>query len=217
VGRRQAAAHAILGYRMKHPLALALILIATVAGLAAWWSSRATDTGAPLTPAEATPSSSPALSTLQATPQAQAHRERERFEADARDFFARASSLRPVERSERADALSRQIDRYEGDGGLSAGEAVLLRTALVKATVDDPAQQAEEVAAIAERYRTHADQRMAAFAAQQRSDPRFQTYKAREVQVVAEVMAMTSFPAGLTRDQYLRQRLQEERERAYAP
>jgi hypothetical protein len=31
------------------------------------------------------------------------------------------------------------------------------------------------------------------------------------------VMASTSIPAGLTRDQYLRQRLQEERERAYAP
>ncbi|PPJ42405.1 hypothetical protein C0063_03735 [Pseudoxanthomonas sp. KAs_5_3] len=167
--------------------------------------------------ADATPSASLAVAGLQATPQAKEHRERERFEADAKDFFARASSLRPVERNERAEALSRQIDHYEGHGGLSAGEAVLLRTALVKATVEDPARQVEEVAAIADRYRTHADQRMAAFAAQQRSDPRFQAYKTREAQVVAEVMAMTSVPAGLTRDQYLRQRLQEERERAYAP
>lgn len=122
-----------------------------------------------------------------------------------------------MERSERADALKRQIDRYEAAAGLSAGEALLLRTALVKATVDDPAQQAAEVAVIADRYRAHADQRMAAFAAQQANDPRFQSYKAREAQVVAEVMAATTIPAGLTRDQYLRQRLQEERERAYAP
>lgn len=183
-----------------------------------WWKRE--DAGVS---AEAHPSSaaldapSPALASLQATPQARAYRDRQRFEADARDFFARAASLRAVERSERAGALTRQIDAYEAAGGLSAGEAVLLRTALVRATVDDPARQAEEVAAIAERYRTHADQRMAAFAARQANDPRFQAYKTREAQVVAEVMAMTSVPAGLTRDQYLRQRLQEERERAYAP
>lgn len=201
---------------MKHPLAWALIL-ATAAGGALWWQSHATRSPSSSAVADATPSASLAVAGLQATPQAKEHRERERFEADAKDFFARASSLRPVERSERAEALSRQIDHYEGLGGLSAGEAVLLRTALVKATVDDPARQAEEVAAISDRYRTHADQRMAAFAAQQRSDPRFQAYKTREAQVVAEVMAMTSIPAGLTRDQYLRQRLQEERERAYAP
>lgn len=183
-----------------------------------WWKRE--DAGVS---ADAHPSSaaldvpSPTLASLQATPQARAFRDRQRFEAEARDFFARAASLRAVERSERADALTRQIDVYEAAGGLSAGEAVLLRTALVRATVDDPARQAEEVAAITERYRTHADQRMAAFAAQQANDPRFQAYKTREAQVVAEVMAMTSVPAGLTRDQYLRQRLQEERERAYAP
>ena len=178
------------------------------------------DPGTPVAPpssVEAADAVSSPLASLQATPQAQEHLERQRFEADAKDFFARSASLRAVERSERADALTRQIDKYEAAGGLSAGEAVLLRTALVKATVDDPARQAEEVAAIADRYRAHADRRMAAFLEQQRNDPRFQAYKAREAQVVAEVMAATTIPAGLTRDQYLRQRLQEERERAYAP
>ena len=203
---------------MKKVLTLLVPLVVLVAAVL-WWKND-TSEAAPTTaagiavPADA-PSSAPV--SLQVTPQAQAHRERQRFEAEAKDFFARAPSLRAVERSERADALSRQIDRYEAIGGLSAGEAVLLRTALVKATVDDPAQQAAEVAVIADRYRARADQRMAAFAAQQASDPRFQSYKAREAQVVAEVMASTTIPAGLTRDQYLRQRLQEERERAYAP
>ena len=183
-----------------------------------WWKREDAGVSADAHPSSATlDAPSPALASLQATPQARAYRDRQRFEADARDFFARAASLRAVERSERSGALTRQIDAYEAAGGLSAGEAVLLRTALVRATVDDPARQAEEVAAIAERYRTHADQRMAAFAAQQANDPRFQAYKTREAQVVAEVMAMTSVPAGFTRDQYLRQRLQEERERAYAP
>jgi len=204
---------------MKKLLTL-LVPLLVLAAAVLWWKNDASDTppanaSGSMVPARDTPSST--LASLQATPQAQAHRDRQRFEADAKDFFARAPSLRAVERSERADALTRQIDHYEAEGGLSAGEAVLLRTALVKATVDDPAQQAEAVAAIADRYRAHADQRMAAFAAQQASDPRFQAYKTREAEVVAEVMAMTSVPAGLTRDQYLRQRLQEERERAYAP
>lgn len=202
---------------MKKLLTL-LVPLLVFAAIVLWWKNGASD-AVPTIAHSAVPAEAPssALASLQGTPQAQAHRDRQRFEADAKDFFARAPSLRAVERSERADALTRQIDRYEMDGGLSAGEAVLLRTALIKATVDDPAQQAAEVAAIADRYRARADQRMAAFAAQQANDPRFRAYKTREAQVVAEVMAMTSVPPGLTRDQYLRQRLQEERERAYAP
>lgn len=203
---------------MKKLLTLLVPLLVFVAAVL-WW--KRDDAGMPVdamrTPSDTVDTSPPALASLQTTPQAQAHRERKRFETDAKDFFARAPSLRAVERSERADALTRQIDRYEAAGGLSAGEAVLLRTALIKATVDDPAEQTAAVAEMADRYRAHADQRMAAFAAQQANDPRFQSYKTREAQVVSEVMAMTSIPAGLTRDQYLRQRLQEERERAYAP
>lgn len=203
---------------MKKLLTLLVPLLVFMAAVL-WW--KRDDAGMPAdamrTPSDTVDKSPPALASLQTTPQAQAHRERQRFETDAKDFFARAPSLRAVERSERADALTRQIDRYEAAGGLSAGEAVLLRTALIKATVDDPAEQAAAVAEMADRYRAHADQRMAAFAAQQATDPRFQSYKTREAQVVSEVMAMTSIPAGLTRDQYLRQRLQEERERAYAP
>jgi len=202
---------------MKKLLTLLVPCVVFVAALG-WWTRD--DAGTPASPpssAEIVDTAPSPLASLQATPQAQEHRERQRFEADAKDFFARSASLRAVERSERADALTRQIDKYEAACGLSAGEAVLLRTALVKATVDDPARQAEQVAAIADRYRAHADRRMAAFLEQQRNDPRFQAYKAREAQVVAEVMAATTIPAGLTRDQYLRQRLQEERERAYAP
>lgn len=200
---------------MKATFVSLVVLACLAVAVMEFWPARWV--ASPPPPSATTTAAAPALDTLQATPQAQAHRERQRFEADAKDFFARAPSLRAVERSERADALSRQIDRYEAEDGLSAGEAVLLRTALIKATVDDPAEQAAAVAEMADRYRAHADQRMAAFATQQASDPRFQSYKAREAQVVSEVMAMTSIPAGLTRDQYLRQRLQEERERAYAP
>ena len=44
------------------------------------------------------------------------------------------------------------------------------------------------------------------------SDPMFQLYKVRESQVVAEVMSLQTIPDGLSREEYLRRRLQAERE-----
>ena len=109
-----------------------LVPCAVLAAAIVWWKRG--DPGTPVAPpssVEAADAVSSPLASLQATPQAQEHLERQRFEADAKDFFARSASLRAVERSERADALTRQIDKYEAACGLSAGEAVLLRTALV--------------------------------------------------------------------------------------
>lgn len=199
---------------------LAIAALAAAGLAAAGW--RADQVGPPAPSALpaaslAAPGTPRAQAALLASPQAQRYRQRAGFEWEMRDFFAASASLGAVERDERARALSAQLDHYERSGGVSAGEALLLRTALVQATVPDPAQQAERLAAIAEGYRARAEQGMAAHTARQRSDPRFQAYKAREAQVVAEVMAMPSVPGGMTRDAYLRQRLQEERERAYAP
>lgn len=157
----------------------------------------------------------PELAALRASPQAQTLRERQDFEARAKRFLQNSSSLGEVERSEQARALIRSIDHYERNGGLSAGEALLLRSGLIKATVADEQQQAMQTAELMERYRTAADRRMADHLAQQQRDPKFQDYKTRERAIVAEVMAMQQFPGGLTRDEYLRQRLQQAREIAY--
>lgn len=160
----------------------------------------------------ATPPSSQALL---ATPQAQQYRQRQRFQHEARQFFAQAERLPAGERERRAQALQRDIDAYEGAGELSAGETVLLRVALIRATVADPARQAELVEVLAARYRGEAERRNAQWLQQQAQDPRFRDYKRREQEIVAEVMAMRAFPGGLSRDEYLRQRLQAERERVY--
>ena len=94
-------------------------------------------------------------------------------------------------------------------------ETMLLRAALVEAGSATAAEQAARMAALVERYRADAARREAAFVAQQQADPRMQRYKAREKAVVAEVMAMKDIPGGLTRNEYLRQRLLLERERAF--
>ncbi|MEO6102894.1 MAG: hypothetical protein ABIP44_04550 [Pseudoxanthomonas sp.] len=194
---------------------LALLVLLSVAG---WMATRASP-DASATTRLAMPgvidASNPRIDALKGSPQAQAWEERQAFEARARRFMRDASRLGAVERSEQARALSASIDRYESQGGLSAGESLLLRTGLIKATMDDETRQAEQIAALMEDYRQHADQRMDAYATQHAGDPRFQDYKARERAIVAEVMALRDIPGGITRNDYLRQRLQQARESAY--
>ena len=169
-------------------------------------ATQADSTGAP---------SSARLQALENTPQAREWLGQQRFEREARAFVRDAARLPTAERERRAQALETQIDAREKSGELSAGDTVLLRAALIEARSGSEAEQKARLAALAERYRADAARREAAFVAQQQADPRMQRYKAREKTVVAEVMAMTIIPGGLTRDQYLRQRLQREREIAF--
>lgn len=202
---------------MKTKAALIIGVVIALA-CAGWAVSKRTSPDASLgvdsTTAAAT-ATDPQLAALQTSPQARAFRERQDFEARANRFLRYAPKLGAVERSEQARALTASIDRYELDGGLSAGEALLLRSGLIKATVTNEAQQAAQIAELMERYRARADQRSAEYLAQHQGDPEFQDYKTRERAVVAEVMALREIPGGLSRDEYLRQRLQQERERAY--
>jgi len=136
--------------------------------------------------------------------------ERARFNERAREFFAQAPALSPVEARQRAADLSQELARIEQSGGLSAGETFLLRAGLIRSTVADERQQATQIRALKERYEVDARQRNALAAAQ--SDPMFQLYKVRESQIVAETLSLQTIPNGLSRDEYLRRRLQVERE-----
>ena len=204
---------------MRKPVLIATTLTAAALAAAvgsAVWARR--DAGVAPAPAPASASSAAAPAQAQpllATPQARQYRERQQFQREARQFFDQAARLPAGERERRAQALQQGIDAYERAGELSAGETVLLRVALIRATVADPARQAELVEALAVRYRGEAERRNAQWAQQQAQDPRFRQYKQREREIVAEVMAMGAIPNGLSRNEYLRQRLQAERERAY--
>lgn len=91
---------------------------------------------------------------------------------------------------------------------MSAGEVFLLRAGLIRATEPDERQQAAQIRALKERYERDSRQR----SAQAQSDPMFDLYKVREREIVAEVMSLQTIPGGLSRDEYLRRRLQAERE-----
>lgn len=167
-------------------------------------------------PAAGSPSAAAGVDPSRARAALAAQEARRRFEARLRDFLARAATLDAAERARVAEALDAEVEAEELASRLSADEARLLRLALIERGVADPAERLRRSEALAEAYRLEAERRRRAFEAAQARDPAFTAYKAREAAVVAEVMALQAIPGGLSRDQYLRQRLQAERERAYA-
>lgn len=132
--------------------------------------------------------------------------DRARFNEQAREFFAQAPGLSPEEARQRAKVLSQELSRIEQAGGLSAGETFLLRAGLIRATEPDEQMQAAQLRALKERYEADSRARGA------QSDPMFELYKAREREIVAEVLSLQTIPDGLSREEYLRRRLQAERE-----
>jgi hypothetical protein len=137
------------------------------------------------------------------------------FERDMRRFLRDQQEMNAADRKRQAIALGHRIDEREKNKHLNAGEGLKLKMALIRAMEPDEEKQALQIAELILRYKTRAEHQQAAFVAEQQRDPRFQSYKAREAQIVAEVQAMRSFPAGMSRDEYLRQRLLEARAAIY--
>ncbi len=167
----------------------------------------------PATPVIAAPDPNAALAS---TPEARAYRSRQAFEQEMRAFMRDAKNITEDRRIARARALNREIDQREQTRELSAGEAMMLRVGLIQAAIENESERVLQVQTIVSRYREQTAVRQRAFLAQQQRDTQFQTYKAREAQIVSEVLAMTSYPGGMTRDDYLRIRLQEAREAIYS-
>jgi hypothetical protein len=135
---------------------------------------------------------------------------RAHFNEQARAFFADAAQMTADHRLHEARQLEQELTRLEQAGGLSAGETILMRAGLIRETVPAGAQQDAQLQALQQRYRAETQRRIAT--AQARQDPQFGSYKVRETEIVSEVMAMETIPDGLSRDEYLRRRLQSARE-----
>jgi len=135
---------------------------------------------------------------------------REGFNEQARAFFANAAQMDAEHRLHEAQQLEQELTRLEQAGGLSAGETLVIRAGLIQETVPAGAQRDAQLQALEERYRAETQRRVAT--AQAHPDPQFGSYKVRESEIVNEVMAMETIPEGLSRDEYLRRRLQSARE-----
>jgi type IV secretory pathway VirB10-like protein len=145
-----------------------------------------------------------------ADPRARELEQRAQFQQEVRAFFAQAPALSLEQRTARAQAIAQQITRYEAAGEVAAAEALTLRAALIRETVDDPAEQVEAMTALQDHYRQQGSAKQAEW--DERVDPEFELYKAREREIVAEVGALSRIPDGLSREEYLRRRLQSARE-----
>ncbi len=194
------------------------MVIAAVLMLALWMSTRqrqASLADALAKPASPTTAPADPKAALANTPEALAYRSRQEFEQETRNFLRDAPTLDDNARNTRALALSREINRREQNREFSAGEAVMLRIGLIHAAVEDESERIRQAQTLISRYREQNVQRERAFRAQQRSDAQFQQYKAQEARIVSEVLAMQYYPDGMSRDDYLRQRLQEARVTIY--
>jgi hypothetical protein len=138
------------------------------------------------------------------------------FDRDVRRFLRNQNEMTPAERIRQARALAQRVDARQKSRHLSAGEALKLHMTLINASEPDEQKKALQIAELIVRYQADAERQQAEFVASQKRDPRFQAYKTREAQIVAEVQAMRSFPAGMSRDEYLRQRLFEARAAIYS-
>lgn len=203
-------------------IAAAAMLLATIAVALLWLRKPEPARQLTLEPAIGAPagatagSDARAAADLEARPEVQAYRERQRFEQRIQAFVKQADGLSEAERRATLQSLEAEIGTLENARQLSAGEAMLLRMRLLSAAGGDPAANLQRAQALARQYRSDAERREAAFLQAQQNDPRFRRYKQREADIVAEVQAMERIPGGMDRDAYLRQRLQEAREAAYA-
>ncbi|MEO4049169.1 hypothetical protein AAFN46_19045 [Pseudomonas sp. CAU 1711] len=162
--------------------------------------------------ADAPPPENAAAQALADDPAVRGYQARLQFAADYRAFLQGAAGLAEHERQRQAEALAREIDRREAARELALSEALLLQLGLVQALGGDEDSQKARADALLARYQALGKAREAGA---QTPDARFSRYKSEEKRIVEEVMALQSIPDGLSRDQYLRQRLQEAREQAY--
>lgn len=151
-------------------------------------------------------------SALSQAPEVQDYQARLKFAGDYQLFIKSAAELSETERHQRAAVLAKEIDRREAGGELALSEALLMQVGLAQAEGGDEAAQKARADALLARYQALSAAREAQSKA---PDARFSRYKSEEKRIVDEVMALDSIPDGLSRDQYLRQRLQEAREQSY--
>lgn len=174
-------------------------------------STAATPVSNAETPVAALPSNAEQRALLQ-NPAVQAQEQRLAFHQAYRSFASRAAELSPAQRASQAQALREQIERYEQRSELAMSESLLLQLGLIKLTTDDEQAQKDQASALVARYQALSAEREAK-AAQPSAE--FQRYKSDEKRIVEEVLRMDSFPDGLNRDEYLRQRLQQAREQHF--
>lgn len=131
------------------------------------------------------------------------------FQKRAQQLFDHADSLDEQKKQAELKAIQDAAQHFEEQGKLVAMEALLLKLAMLKYTTNGEQEYKDKAQALIERYKAISDAKEQAWL--NNPDPRFVDYKRREQDIVKEVMAMTVIPDGLSKDEYLRQQLEQAR------
>lgn len=131
------------------------------------------------------------------------------FESRLQAFLANAATLPLEARLAEAAALTTALAAEEAAGRVRPVEAMMLRLALTRQTTQNPGALREQAQSLVRELDAQSAARTPPA-----PDPRFTAYKAREAEIVAEVLAL---PAGPERDALLKQRLDAARAEAYRP
>ena len=162
------------------------------------------------TPA-ATPSTStePLPTDLREHPVVQAYQAFSDFQLHSRGFFDNADKLSEQEKQAQLRQLLDGTNKYEQQGKLVPMEALVLKLAMLRYTSSSDDDYKAKAKSLIDQYKAQSDLREQVWLAN--PDPNFIDYKRQENDIVKEVMAMTVIPDGLSRDEYLRQRLEQAR------
>jgi hypothetical protein len=132
---------------------------------------------------------------------------------ELKQLISQAPQLDDTTQAARILALQKELAKLKQAGKVSQPEALFLQLALLKITPDSEHAKAQAKKLIAN-YQQVANERHQAFVNNPSSDQI--EYKQQERLIVQEVLAMNSFPNGLSRDEYLAKRLNNARLKAYA-
>ncbi len=147
--------------------------------------------------------------TVTTSPIVQAHEAYTAFQQHSRRFFSEADQLDEQKRQAEMRQLLDGTNRYEAEGKLVPMEALVLKLALLRYSSSGDDDYKIKAKMLIDQYKAQSDLREQAWLTN--PDPQFVEYKRQEQDIVREVMAMTVIPDGLSRDEYLRQRLEQAR------
>lgn len=148
------------------------------------------------------------LTALLDNPRVQRYLERESDKSTLVDYFS-------GNRGQYSDEeIWKLIEAIEREGRVMAYEGLALKLAWLERNTDSKLEFDTAAEKVLEKYRIKAA-RSAAEYDPYVDEPGFARYKEAEKRIVEEVQQMTSFPGGLSKQEYLRKRLLKAREEAY--
>ncbi|MBB3063062.1 hypothetical protein [Microbulbifer rhizosphaerae] len=193
-----------------------VIVLALGTGVATWryfFSPTQSSADTPTVPVADDSGPSPAkqsredLSSLLSDPRVQRYFQREKDKRSLQDYFSNSGELS-------AEESWRLIEAIEAEGRIMAYEAMALKLAWLERNSASKVEFDRAAGELVEGYRQKSQQSVEEYDPYE-DVPGFAEYKEMEAQIVREVQQMTTFPDGMSKQEYLRRRLQEARENAY--